>query len=722
MSQPTSREQSHEATDNDDNGEPEAVDGSATGEGSEPEEAKRGSPETEGEREDGTGVDSDHREAKRSSKEGRSASRKGRLTRPQRPLRRYREVLNDDILGISRPVEDNADDQLLPSQMGASWWTHVEKQALFRKLASCGPGELRLLSKAIGTKSESEVQVYLQLLQEGVVEARATFKPRQLVSLADQPAAVEVGGACESAVESAADALARMVAERDLQAEQERHEDVWLLDAEATAEIEQVYDAEVEKRTDEAEASQDEAEAALQVDGGALFPSAALLRPEAFIQLSGDLYMAGKPGDESRWYEAGDHVDDMTEPAILRTAFDDMHNLVVSFTRRIVQATLFQAMSRLRAGDGARRDWHPKLEVAKVDVRAALDVLEIDNYAWSKYWASLPRRAGLAVYSDIEKYRKGRRRTNYGVRLTHDEAEAELGLHSGPPVDPELESVSEDELEPADFDSDDFTLVDENELSFPLEHGEVGAVEGESTKPVAEDDVATDASEDPPGSPAKAENAADDEGKDVSRPRVSRKRQRALSPASFAQAETSYLEALDRNASRQEEKRLWKLVRRKPPEEVRKVLIEQVALPPLLPIAKDSEHHNVGEWRAKVRYETAWERYGGPVGEDEFEEIERLGRLGRKRRKILREKMLDRQVSDEVESEGSQEESIDGHGPDDGAASVDIDHGSLHDDDLGEEQEDEEDEDEDEAESDGSADAEGDAEVSKSDAEEDGEL
>ncbi|KXL47615.1 MAG: hypothetical protein FE78DRAFT_125659, partial [Acidomyces sp. 'richmondensis'] len=62
---------------------------------------------------------------------------------------------------------------------------------------------------------------------------------------------------------------------------------------------------------------------------------------------------------------------------IYRTAFDEFHSLAVSLTRRLIQATLFQTMTRLRSGDTARTDWKPQPEVTRVDVTTALDILGI---------------------------------------------------------------------------------------------------------------------------------------------------------------------------------------------------------------------------------------------------------------------------------------------------------------------------------------------------------
>lgn len=75
-----------------------------------------------------------------------------------------------------------------------------------------------------------------------------------------------------------------------------------------------------------------------------------------------------EPLDERNdWSElAASGPKEVSGPAIYRTAFNDQ-NLIVSLSRRLVQATIFQALSRLRASDAARTNRKPKAEVNETD-------------------------------------------------------------------------------------------------------------------------------------------------------------------------------------------------------------------------------------------------------------------------------------------------------------------------------------------------------------------
>ncbi|KAF2772180.1 hypothetical protein EJ03DRAFT_267457, partial [Teratosphaeria nubilosa] len=188
----------------------------------------------------------------------------------------YRHVLND-MIDETAGRTSNYSYGIGPSQIGASHWTAAEKDALFRKLAICGAGDLHSLSASLGTKSEAEINVYLKLLQDGVLEARATLPSEQNASATDVPSAYEVGPLCEAELESAAGSLK--------------------------------------------------------------------------------------------------NVDQSDEPAIFRSAFEDFYNIAVSLTRRLVQATIFQTMTRLRASDGSRMAWTPEPLVREKDVKTAVDIL-----------------------------------------------------------------------------------------------------------------------------------------------------------------------------------------------------------------------------------------------------------------------------------------------------------------------------------------------------------
>ncbi|KAH9812634.1 RNA polymerase I-specific transcription initiation factor rrn5 [Teratosphaeria destructans] len=632
MSDPDTGNTSYETTSNNRDGGSSPVYPTSAGRSPQPEEAEGRSADRHDPAEDLT---KHHRQDDAAEERREASARKTSSTKPQSGMKfpTYRHVLNAMIDETAGRMSNHGY-SIGPSQIEASHWTAAEKDALFRKLTICGPGDLHSLSAAVGSKSEAEINVYLKLLQDGIAEARATVPSELNASATDAPSAYEVSPFCEAGLESAADSLSGRLAKSDAQAEQDRYGDYWLIDATLADEIEQ--DLESSEIPAGAGDGQD-AEVARPDLGtrsadSAPFESASLLRPTTFLQLSYNIYMAGTPGDDSRWYASGENVDDPDEPAMFRSAFEDFYNVAVSITRRLVQATIFQTMTRLRASDGSRMAWTPEPLVREKDVKTAIDILGMNGHAWSTYWARLPRRQGLIVYSDSKKYRDGRPGTKNGVGLSYEEVEAELGLPTD--VQPEDEAEELDDVSPdeMDFDSDDFTVI-----SVPGSEPEA-----ENNEEVREIDAnvadATEQSHDD-----KAEKEAESASHEVLTLRERQwatrklKRKRALSPIGFGRAQDAWLDATDMNASREEERRLWQSIRKHPPDHVQ---LDRQSVP-ASPVLNGVVPAQTTDWRDRVEYEAPWERFGAPIADAEFAAMELSGRQGRKRRRIFRDRWME---------------------------------------------------------------------------------
>ncbi|KAK5138477.1 hypothetical protein LTR08_000063 [Meristemomyces frigidus] len=548
----------------------------------------------------------------------------------------YRQLFNSVIEDACGQSSDTLH-PLAPSLIGASNWTSNEKATFFTALAKHGLGDLRTVSRVVGSKTESEIQVYLGLLQDGAVEASATLSAQNWPSSAEVPIAVEIGVDCEVSLDHAAVTLGRKLDQRDIKAAKEELGDDWLIDEAYAAKTEQRY-AQFEKS--QHERSNEDATPEDSTRKPDVVPSEAvgLLRSEAFLQLSRNLFMNGTAVSEHTWHELVALPDNLgTEPAIFRSAFDGLYNLAVSLTRRLVQATLFQTISRLRANDASRANWRPKVEVQEVDVRTALDVLDMDTDAMA-YWAKLPRRCGVDVYSDSKKYKDGRPGAKTGVKLTYDEVEAELGIPGDQKAVESHEHASgvlaEEAVVGLDTDSDMFTLVsdtDQDEEAWPDEQPRRAGAKADAAKDG--DESLYTKSEHESVSEAASLGTQDDTApvkEENDGLRMSRKRKRALSPASFARAECLHLELLDRQASMEEERQLWEMLRQEPPQERKFYSATEVAA------LASGTGEAVLHWRSKVRYEAMWERFPNGVAAGEFAEMEQHGRVGRKRRALAR--------------------------------------------------------------------------------------
>lgn len=166
--------------------------------------------------------------------------------------------------------------------------------------------------------------------------------------------------------------------------------------------------------------------------------------------------------------------------------------------------------------------------------QGALDILGLSTEV-KTYWARLPRRQGLDVFSDSEKYHDGRPGTKNGVRLTYEEVEAELGLHHVTRTDGQLEIADQAtrpiDLDLVNLDSDVYTSESEA---------------GHSEKPLDDSDHESEADDEDTATRHEPHSAEEDE---VSITSAVTSRKRALSPTSFVWAADAYLERLDQQAN-----------------------------------------------------------------------------------------------------------------------------------------------------------------------------
>ncbi|KAI6826041.1 hypothetical protein KC340_g10462 [Hortaea werneckii] len=538
----------------------------------------------------------------------------------------YRALLNVAIRDVQERTYDNVT-PLLPSYVGASLWTTEEKDAFFAALTRLDVGDVRRISSAVKTKSETEIQLYLQLLQEGLTEVEATAKGTSDLPVSEIPAAFEVSEEFEERLDQEAQLLAAKVNDHDEERERSKYGDDWLIDESLAAKIE----GDLEKNEKLKIEENDEVSPLTRPPS-----SVELLHPHAFLTLSRTLFMNAPAVSGISWHDFEN--ESLTDPGIFHTAFDDFHSLAVNLTRRFVQAAIFQTMTRLRTSGASRSKWAPKPEVTATDVQAVMRTLH-KLASWQSYWAKLPRRLGLGVYTDSKDYRDGRPGTKVGVKLTYREVEAELGIESSGIEDKAADDVFLDE---DDYDSDEFT--DAND---------------EGDRPYADDETARlgpdDVDED--DEIPKFDNTEtkhEPEENDEIQP-TSKKRKRALSPASFARVETEYLENLDQRASNAEEARLCDWLQITPPAN-RSERPEGQLTAPSFP---RSERNPQSDWRRKTNYQAEWEYFADGIPKSAFTEMEQHGERGRKKRKLVAERL-----KREVEEERNPPAELDSPSPD----------------------------------------------------------
>jgi RNA polymerase I-specific transcription initiation factor RRN5 len=557
----------------------------------------------------------------------------------------YRELYNDIIEHVARPAIDKAS-ALPATEIGAITWTPLEKEILIRKVPILGKDNIKGISESLGTKSLTEVRQYLMLLDEGKVEAYVT-KALPKFSVSEAPAAFEVSKDSERLLEAYADGLARYQEKNDQKKEKKQHGDYWLLTEEIAQEIEHQVNAQQSSDDEDMEIS-DNHDTSRETSPGAsemepesgpstpqsnihqdvqsgsgeangqdsepteelMVPAAELLDLPAWLRLS-QLFMYQSPSLGDDWTKYISTPDET--PSMYHTAFQDLHNLTLSLTRRLVHAAIFQTMTRLRARD---KDQRPSAKVTSVDVHAAADILDLKRDRRS-FWGGVPRKHGLRVFERGTKFSKGESRS--GAELTLEDAEEKLGVSTAN-RDPDGNVVStvEDEYDDNVLDPDQYYATaelwtDESE----------GEYEAGIEIPDDEESISSEDNED-------ADHQMTEENDETKERLKARIRTREETARKFRRVHDSYLEALDQKSSREEESNLLDALGASPPDYIKQ---EQVEVPGE-PYVSTRRSKAPTDWRDTIEYREPWERGHGDIQPEDFQKMHECGERGRKRRRL----------------------------------------------------------------------------------------
>ena len=458
----------------------------------------------------------------------------------------YRNLLNDTISEAITTTHSDDLEPLSESQIGITIWSPKEKEVLFSALSTKGRNDLLGIAGMIGTKTQLEVRVYLKLLQQATKEHLLYDRRPQFLGVADIPRALEVSQNCCNALDLAAGALDVLHEKEERDSEAEKLGKFGLLDAKSAEWIE---DHLHKSDGDENEASQ--------------IPIVArILILRSFLGLSAHLFM-NSSDPEYNWRS---YVGRRDTPRILYSAFSDIHDLTISVTRRLVQSSLFFAMSRLKAVNAT--NYKHGQHVKRKDVTAALDVLGMKSNA-DAYWAGLAKRCNLDVYENI------RRKSVKGKKLSYGEVERRLNQHhkcntiSGVTTPqkndpPSQGSVNDNNISMSDYPSEDITDATTSSYDSDLSH------------------------------------------------RSNKIHSRAQ--AHLEQEYDDYVEALDLRASQYEEQRLWTMLRHESTGDTKS---EEAELPKKL-ASRRRDKEDLDDWRSRAEYVGEWEAYRTPISADDF--------------------------------------------------------------------------------------------------------
>ncbi|KAL7963273.1 hypothetical protein V8C34DRAFT_267712 [Trichoderma compactum] len=294
-----------------------------------------------------------------------------------RPFKRQRAELNFGYLELlNKEIQDAAQqssfgDQELPvaGEIGFTYWSVPEKLNFFEAVARLGKHDLPGIAAKIGSKSVAEVSHYLHHLQTAC-DLRQQQGTRSILEFAEYPAALEISQQCCHAQEEAADEISLKQEAREELREQNRWGDGWNITPK------------VAKKLGRDVHGQD-----ANLSNAPQF--AQLFHVSKWLELSARMFMNSSV-PANNWNSV-----DEEPPSMWATTFDDFHSLAVSITRRLVQTTLFMAMSRIRAKNFMGSNVRAMVQLQ--DAEAAISSLNMASKL-NETWINSARRLRLDVY------------------------------------------------------------------------------------------------------------------------------------------------------------------------------------------------------------------------------------------------------------------------------------------------------------------------------------
>lgn len=479
--------------------------------------------------------------------------------------RAYLNLLNEDIMHAASqyvPLAHHQDDQRIDlpvSQIGMTVWSAMEKERFFEALGRLGRDDAPGIARRVRTKGEMEVRQYMKLLQDSIAQ-RQQFDELPPLVMSDFPAAVELSHECCQALEAVADHLAARQDHFETTVEQGKYGAGWLVSKETAR-----------------EGTKNETE------GDALDTNDIFNIPN-WLMLSERFFM-NTPSKEGNWQAV--HGD---TPSVRLSTLNDFRSLALVLTRRLVAASLYTATSRVRAERGSRL--YIEDSVKDKDVHAAAVSLGMSTQKPALLKSI--QRLGLQVYEEPPKPSEegGREPLSYeaiedgltdtGVQRSVSRVRRQIeriGLQS------DENSISSDSTAESGTDT-------EAELSSGSQSDEAGDEEDE--------DVVAEANE------AILYSALDP-------PQTKRDRQVLFRRIKAERAQEAHAEAVDAQATYQEEKRLWEMLEERPLEALsepgtpatRRRLSTKQSVEAGYVVGKD--------WRTQTRMISEWEsQYSGP--------------------------------------------------------------------------------------------------------------
>lgn len=473
--------------------------------------------------------------------------------------RAYLDMLNQDIEYVASQGcltdHERADGRaVLPSsQIGLTLWSSMEKELFFEALGRLGRDNTAGIAERIGTKGEMEVRQYLKLLQDALTNRRRQneFEP---LGLEDYPSAMEISNECCQALDEVADSIAAKQERAEVAEEEHKLGPHWLVSQENC-------------KTLEAEVKEDTSK------------SAGIFRTKEWLSLSERFFM-NAPVAQGNWQAV-----DGEAPSIRLTTLDEFQSLVVTLTKRLIAASHYMAMTRIRSESGYNQE--VRAFVKSKDVQAA--ALSLGIATQKAPLTGCVRRLGLSVYENPPKPDDD----NEMESMSISDVEVALGiegLRNVSHIRRQLGRIALSDNSSLSSDSSMESAVESEEESEDKSSTDEGESQGE------EEDIKAEANE------AIFYSAVDP-------PQTKRDRQALYRRIRAEREQERYADAVDACQSYQEEMKLWELLGQPPPED----LIDPGSPPAgrKLHLSVDIGYSVGKDWRAQTRAISEWEaQYG----------------------------------------------------------------------------------------------------------------
>lgn len=305
------------------------------------------------------------------------------------------------------------------------------------------------------------------------------------------------------------------------------------------------------------------------------------------LTLSKTLFMNRSPTIPSPWPHWSEYTSEFAqEPSIYRSAFNDLHTLVVSVTKRLVQTAIIQATSRLRAQRQRVKGGVPLIK--RRDALTAIDVVGMPRNSQER-WRGVARRCALRVYEGKwSRYRRNKTRRE----VPWDEFERIMA-----PVEPSAE-LSTTDAEMSGNDNAGFSARAKRSGT-PLPMDQLGLSD-------SDDELLLEDSAPPSRSTSQPRNTVDQLANSPPATDSEKHGPQKLTLADF-----------DRETSRKEEQNLWKMLGLEPVIKAEETNID-----------RDSDEEDLDEdekirtvpdgWRSWTSCRAEWEELSTPPPEFAF--------------------------------------------------------------------------------------------------------